>query len=291
VKYRFVERHKKAWPVILMCKVLQISSSAYYAWRKRPEPERKRENRALIPRVREIHVQMRESYGARRMADALCKRGVDCGRDRARTLMRLADVCVRRKKKFRVTTDSNHHLPVAPNLLDRRFNVSEPNRVWVSDITYVWTVTGWLYLATVMDLFSRRIVGWSMDTSMPCKLVMDALLMAIWRRKPGSGLIHHSDRGGQYCSDDFQQVLKQHGMVCSMSRKGNCWDNAVMERFFHSLKSEQICFTRYQTPEAARKDIVDYIEMFYNSRRAHSYLGYLSPNEYESLRQSLPLAA
>jgi len=175
-----VERYKKAWPVVLMCKVLQVSSSAYYAWRKLPEPQRKRENRALIPRVREIHVQMRESYGTRRMADELCKRGAGCGRDRARTLMCLADVRVRRKKKFRVTTDSNHNLPVASNILNRQFNVSEPNRVWVSDITYIWTVTGWLYLATVMDLFSRRIVpqgilsafgihliGWSMNTSMP----------------------------------------------------------------------------------------------------------------------------
>lgn len=205
--------------------------------------------------------------------------------------MRLAGVCVKQKKKFRATTDSNHNLPVAPNLLDRQFDVGAPNRVWVSDITYIWTVTGWLYLATVMDLFSRRIVGWSMDTSMTRKLVSDALLMAIWRRKPDKGLIHHSDRGSQYCSDDYQKLLKQHGMVCSMSRKGNCWDNAVMERFFHSLKSEQVGFTRYQTPEEAKKDIVDYIEMFYNSRRAHSYLGYLSPNEYERVHQPLSLAA
>jgi len=198
------------------------------AWRKRPEAERKRENRALIPRVREIHVQMRESYGARRMADELCKRGVDCGRDRA--LMRLADVRVRQKKKFRVTTDSNYNLPVAPNLLDRQFDVSKPNRVWVSDITYIRIVTGWLYLATVMDLYSRRIVGWSMDTSMTRKLVMDALLMAIWRRKPGPGLIHRSDRGSQYCSDDFQTLLTQYGMLCSMSRKGNCWEYTACPR-------------------------------------------------------------
>ena len=311
-----MERHKKAWPVRLMCKVLKVTVSAYYAWRKRPESDRRRENKALIPRVREIHAQMRESYGTRRMADELSKRGVDCGRDRARTLMRLAEICVKQKKKFRVTTDGNHQLPVAPNLLDRQFDVSEPNRVWVSDITYIWTVTGWLYLATVMDLFSRRIVGWSMDTSMTSKLVSDALLMAIWRRKPGKGLIHHSDRGSQYCSDDFQKLLEQHGMVCSMSRKGNCWDksagqpictcqrhawkgrdmdgshdNAVIERFFRSLKSEQICFTRHQTPENAKKDIVDYIEMFYNSRRTHSYLGYLSPNEYEKIHHPLPLAA
>jgi transposase InsO family protein len=291
VKYRFVERHKKAWPVGLMCKVLQISNSAYYAWRKRPESVRKQENMALIPLVREIHIQMRKSYGTRRMAKELRKRGFDCGRNRARTLMRLADVRVKQKKKFCITTDSNHNLPIAANLLDRKFNVSEPNRYWVSDISYIWTAKGWLYLATVMDLYSRRIVGWSMDTSMTRKLVMDALLMAVWRRKPGKGLILHSDRGSQYCSIEYQNILRQHGIVCSMSRKGNCWDNAVMERFFHSLKSEQVYFMNYQTPEEAKKDIVDYIEMFYNSNRSHSYLGYLSPNEYERVHHQLPMAA
>lgn len=291
MKYRFVERHKKAWPVGLMCKVLQISNSAYYAWRKRPESVRKQENMALIPLVREIHIQMRKSYGTRRMAKELRKRGFDCGRNRARTLMRLADVRVKQKKKFCITTDSNHNLPIAANLLDRKFNVSEPNRYWVSDISYIWTAKGWLYLATVMDLYSRRIVGWSMDTSMTRKLVMDALLMAVWRRKPGKGLILHSDRGSQYCSIEYQNILRQHGIVCSMSRKGNCWDNAVMERFFHSLKSEQVYFMNYQTPEEAKKDIVDYIEMFYNSNRSHSYLGYLSPNEYERVHHQLPMAA
>jgi len=291
VKYRFVERHKKAWPIGLMCKVLQISSSAYYAWRKRPESERKRENNALIPLVQEIHIRMRKSYGSRRMAKELRKQGVDCGRNRARTLMRLAGVQVKQKKKFCITTDSNHNLPIAANLLNRQFNVSEPNRYWVSDITYIWTAKGWLYLATVMDLYSRRIVGWSMDTSMTRKLVMDALLMAVWRRKPGKGLIHHSDRGSQYCSTEFQSLLRVHGIVCSMSRKGNCWDNAVMERFFHSLKSEQVYHMNYKTQEHAKTDIVDYIEMFYNSNRAHSYLGYLSPNEYERVTHQLPMAA
>jgi len=288
--YRFVERYKKAWPIVLMCKVLKLSVSAYYAWRKRPESVRKRENESLIAVVQSIHVKMRQCYGTRRMAKELRKRGIDCGRCRARTLMRLANVRVRTKKRFVNTTDSKHTMPVAENLLDRKFDVSQPNRYWVSDITYIWTATGWLYLATVMDLYSRRIVGWSMDTSMTRQLVMDALLMAVWRRKPGKGLIHHSDRGSQYCSDDFQSLLKQHGIVCSMSRKGNCWDNAVMERFYHSLKSEQVYYADYQTPDEARKDIVDYIEMFYNSCRAHSYLGYISPNEYESVQQMLPQA-
>jgi len=213
VKYRFVERHKKAWPIGLMCKVLQISSSAYYAWRKRPESERKRENNALIPLVQEIHTRMRKSYGTRRMAKELRKQGVDCGRNRARTLMRVAGVQVKQKKKFCITTDSNHNLPIAANLLNRQFDVSEPNRYWVSDITYIWTAKGWLYLAT------------------------------------------------------------------------------VMERFFHSLKSEHVYHMNYKTPEQAKTDIVDYIEMFYNSNRAHSYLGYLSPNEYVRVTHQLPMAA
>lgn len=291
MRYRFVERYKKAWPVVLMCKILKLSVSAYYAWRKRPESVRKRENESLMPTVQSIHIQSRQSYGTRRMAKELRKLGYDCRRCRARTLMRLANVRVRTKKRFVNTTDSKHTMPVAENLLDRKFDVSQPNRYWVSDITYIWTATGWLYLATVMDLYSRRIIGWSMDTSMTRQLVIDALLMAVWRRKPDKGLIHHSDRGSQYCSDDFQSLLKQHDIICSMSRKGNCWDNAVMERFYRSLKSEQVCYADYQTPDEARKDIVDYIEMFYNSCRAHSYLGYLSPNEYESVQKTLPQAA
>jgi len=289
--YRFVERHKKAWPIVLMCQVLKLSVSAYYAWRKRPESLRKLENNALIPLVQEIHKSMRQSYGTRRMAKELRKRGIDCGRCRARVLMRLANICVRTKKRFVNTTDSKHSMLIAENILGRKFAVSEPNRAWVSDITYIWTASGWLYLATVMDLYSRRIIGWSMDTSMTRQLVMNALLMAVWRRKPGKGCIHHSDRGSQYCSDDFQALLKRHGMVCSMSRKGNCWDNAVMERFYHSLKSEQVYYADYQTQDEAKLDIVDYIEMFYNSCRAHSYLNYLSPNEYERVQQALPQAA
>jgi len=289
--YRFIDRHKKAWPIVLMCEVLKLSVSAYYAWRKRPEAARKLENHSLIPLVQKIHFNMRQSYGTRRMAKELRKRGIDCGRCRARILMRLAGVSVRRKKRFVNTTDSKHSMPIAENILNRQFNPSAPNRAWVSDITYIWTASGWLYLATVMDLYSRRIIGWSMDSSMTRQLVMDALLMAIWRRKPARGLIHHSDRGSQYCSDDFQALLRLHGIVCSMSRKGNCWDNAVMERFYRSLKSEQVYFADYQTQEEAKKDILDYIEMFYNSCRAHSYLDYLSPNEYERVQQALPQAA
>lgn len=204
--------------------------------------------------------------------------------------MRIAGVAARQRKNFRVTTDSKHKLPVAPNRLDRQFEVKKPNEVWVSDISYVWTAQGWLYLAIVLDLFSRQIVGWAMDRRINRKLVMSALRMAIWRRRPLSGVMFHSDRGSKYCSHDFQRLLKTHQMICSMSRKGDCWDNAVVESFFGSLKKERIFLKNYRTREEARKDIIDYIEMFYNSTRQHSYLGYVSPQEFEN-RQFLKKVA
>jgi len=197
--------------------------------------------------------------------------------------MKLAGVAAKQKKKFKVTTDSKHNLPVAPNLLNRQFEVNEPDKVYVSDITYIWTHEGWLYLAVVIDLFSRQVVGWSLNNRMTTKLIMDALRMAIWHRMPGRGLTFHSDRGSQYCSIVFQKMLKTHGMISSMSRKGNCWDNAVAESFFGSLKTERIFFTNYTTREIAKRDVVDYIEMFYNSNRRHSYLGYVSPKDFEKL--------
>lgn len=197
--------------------------------------------------------------------------------------MKLAGVVANQKKKFKATTDSKHNFPVAPNLLNRQFEVNTPDQVYVGDITYIWTREGWLYLAVVIDLFSRQVVGWSLSTRMSRKLAINALLMAIWRRQPASGLIFHSDRGSQYCSNEFQKLLKTHGMVSSMSRKGNCWDNAVAESFFGSLKTERVFSSNYATREEARRDIIDYIEMFYNSNRRHSYLGYVSPREFEKL--------
>jgi transposase InsO family protein len=197
--------------------------------------------------------------------------------------MKMAGVIAKQPRKFKATTDSKHNLPVAPNLLNRDFTASKPNEVWVSDITYVWTTEGWLYLTVIIDLFSRQIVGWSMSNRMTRKLVMDALRMAFWRRKPGTGTIFHSDRGSQYCSRAFQGLLKCYGMESSMSRKGDCWDNAVAESFFGSLKTERVFFTNYKTREEARRDIVDYIEMFYNCKRLHSYLGYVSPRRFEEM--------
>jgi len=269
--------------VALICAVMKISRSGYYAWRKRGKSSRQKKNESLIPIVRAAHKKSKGTYGARRMAEEIEAHGISCGRTKAGTVMNLADVAAKQKKKFKATTNSKHKLPVAPNILNRQFEVKEPDRVYVSDITYIWTHEGWLYLAVVLDLFSRQVVGWSLNNRMSRQLIINALRMAIWRRQPLSGLIFHSDRGTQYCSNDFQKMLKNHGMISSMSRKGNCWDNAVAESFFGSLKTERVFFSSYQTREEAKRDIVDYIEMFYNSYRRHSYLGYISPKEFEEL--------
>lgn len=251
---------------------------------KRDKSAREKENEKLIRIVRAAHKESKGTYGARRMAiEVEAHGGSPCGRFKAATLMKKAGVAAKQKKKFKATTDSKHNLPVAPNLLNRQFEVEAPDQVYVSDITYIWTAEGWLYLAVILDLFSRQIVGWSLNRRMTRKLIMDALRMAIWRRRPEPGLVFHSDRGSQYCSNDFQKMLKAHEMKSSMSRKGDCWDNAVAESFFGSLKTERVFFTNYKTREEARRDIVDYIEMFYNSKRRHSYLGYLSPKEFEKM--------
>jgi len=279
-----IDTEKKAYPITLLCDVMQVSRPGYYSWRTREKSARQKEYEKLIPVVQEAHRISKGTYGARRISEEVKAHGTTCGRDKARTLMKLAGISAKQKRKFKVTTDSKHNLPVAPNLLNREFKVEEPDRVYVSDITYIWTNAGWLYLAVILDLFSRQIVGWSLNSRMSRKLIMDALRMAVWRRQPAPGLLFHSDRGSQYCSDDFQKMLKTYAMVSSMSRKGNCWDNSVAESFFGSLKTERVFFTNYKSRDEARKDIVDYIEMFYNSRRRHSYLGYVSPREFEEMR-------
>lgn len=267
----------------LLCKVMQVSRSGFYSWKNREKSPRQQERDRLIPKVKEIHKQTRGSYGARRISEELKAQGESCGRSKAGTLMRLAQVSAKQRKKFKATTDSKHSLVAAPNLLERKFVVAEPDRVYCSDITYIWTKEGWLYLAIVIDLFSRRVVGWSMSNRITKKLVLDALNMSIWRRRPGRGLVFHSDQGSQYCSKAFQKELRKHGLLSSMSRRGDCWDNSVAESFFGSLKIERIFDSVYKTRKEARKDIIDYIEMFYNSKRRHSYLGYLSPMDFEKL--------
>ena len=290
MRYQFITRSKKVFPISKLCKVMKVTRSGYYNWRRRPHSERTEANKALIPLVLQIHIESGATYGSRRMARALRAMGISCGRSRARTLMRIADIIVKQKRKFKATTDSKHKLPVSPNLLNREFEVKAPNKVWVSDITYVWTAQGWLYLAIVLDLFSRQIVGWAVSNRINRKLVINAALMAIWQRRPNPGLIFHNDRGSQYCSGDFQKLLKTHHMKSSMSRKGDCWDNAVAESFFASLKTERVFFKKYRTRYEARQDIINYIEMFYNSKRIHSYLGYVSPREFEK-SQALKKAA
>jgi transposase InsO family protein len=231
--------------------------------------------------MKEIHQETKQSYGSRRMAKQLQQEGHLVGRYKARSLMRRAGIMVRRKKRFKVTTDSRHGYPIAPNLLDRRFDVDGPNQVWASDITYMPTKEGWLFLAVVLDLYSRKVVGWSMATRMSQELVVKALRMAIKNRQPDPGLIHHSDRGSQYASHTYQRLLATHELIPSMSRKGDCLDNAVVERFFGTLKRERTYLQSYTTRQQAKLDIFTYIETFYNRKRLHSYLGYLSPDRFE----------
>jgi transposase InsO family protein len=281
MRYQFIREHATQFPINRLCAALQVPRSGYYAWLTRPESARAREDRRLAAKMTTIHQTSRQTYGYRRLLIELHKDGETCGRGRVTRLMRQHQLVTRIRRKHRTTTDSTHQEPVAPNLLNRQFTVSVPDQVWVSDITYIATWEGWLYLATVMDLGTRQIVGWSMGTTLDRSLVCDALTAALQRRRPAPGLIHHSDRGSQYASRDYQQLLTEHGLIPSMSRKGNCWDNAPMESFFHSLKTERVYGTRYQTHAQARQDIFDYIEIWYNRQRIHSALGYLTPLEYE----------
>jgi putative transposase len=260
---------------------MEVSRSGYYRYLRYGRVQRVDPDFFLMSKVRQIHNETRASYGSRRMSRQLREEGLDVGRHRARSLMKRAGVAVKQRKKFKKTTDSSHNLPVAPNLLNRQFAADRPNIAWCSDITYLWTLQGWLFLAVIIDLCSRKVVGWAMSHRINASLVEQALLMAYWRRKPLKGVIHHSDRGSQYASEHYQKLLESYGMICSMSRKADCWDNAVVESFFHSLKTEWIKDTVYSTRDQARRDVVDYIEMFYNSRRLHSFIGYANPNDFE----------
>jgi len=281
MRYQFVRDHRGQFPVQRMCRLLEVSPSAYYAWRGRPESQRVREDRRLLVEIRAIHSAKREVYGSPRIHAELKAQGLRLGEKRVARLMRDHDIRAKQKRKFKATTNSRHCHPVAPNLLERDFEASAPDQKWVADITYIPTREGWLYLAAILDLYSRYVVGWSMDGRMNRRLVLDALDMALDRRRPGPGLLHHSDRGSQYACGDYREALSAHGMMCSMSRKGDCWDNAPMESFFHSLKTELVNHQRYQTRREAKADIFEYIEIFYNRNRRHSALGYQTPAEYE----------
>ena len=264
----------------MLCRVMQVSSSAFYDWCQRGAAVVDSETWRLCQRMKALFAESRNSLGSRRLMKQLRKEGFEIGRYRTRTLMRKLGLEVKRKKRFVLTTDSKHDQPVADNVLNREFSPVEKNRVWTTDITYIWTLQGWVYLAVVLDLHSRRVVGWHMDKTMETPLVQRALMMAINLRNPQKGLLHHSDRGSQYASKEYQKTLKKHGMECSMSRKGNCWDNAPTERFFSSLKREWLTGNIYPTRASAVADVRSYIG-YYNSRRLHTTLGDLTPLEFE----------
>ena len=280
MKYGFISEWADRFPVAALCRVMLVSSSAYYAWKGRGGEVVDSETWRLCHRMRSLFNESRQSLGSRQLMKQLRKEGFEIGRYRVRNLMKKLGLAVKRKKRFVLTTDSKHKLPVAENVLNRDFTPSAMNRAWATDITYVWTLQGWVYLAVVIDLYSRRVVGWHVDRHMKTALVSRALMMAVNLRNPGKGLLHHSDRGSQYASGAYQELLRQYGMVCSMSRKGNCWDNAPTERFFSSLKREWLTGNIYPTRESAVADVRAYIA-YYNSRRLHTKLGDMTPMEFE----------
>jgi putative transposase len=282
VKYAFIEAHRPMWRLKLMCTALGVSMSGYFTWRHRPPSPRASEDQSLTRHIADIHARNRGVYGSPRIFHELRNDGKRISRKRVERLMNEAGItAIPPRRPFVVTTDSNHDYPVADNILDQDFQASRPDERWVTDITYIPTDEGWLYLAAIMDLYSRRIVGWAMQDNLGTSIVLRALDMALVHRQPSKGLLHHSDRGSQYASTAYQRVLADGGITCSMSRRGNCYDNAAMESFFHSLKGELIHRQRFYTRDHARTAIFEYIEAFYNRTRRHSSIGYVSPMDFE----------
>ena len=281
MKYAWIDEQREAFGLDEMCVVLNVSVSGYRAWKRGGKPERKRLTDAqMLMWIQSIHVEFKEIYGSPRMVRELRARNFPASKERVERLMRENNIHARHKRRYKVTTDSKHNLPIAQNLLDRNFNPAAPNQVWTSDITYLWTDEGWLYLAIVLDLFNRELVGWSLKPHMTADIVTDALTMAWFRKKPAAGLMHHSDRGSQYASHAFQEKLKEYGMICSMSRKGNCWDNAPTESWFNSFKNERVHGLRFETRAEMTAMSFAYIEVLYNRKRQHSTLGYKSPIQF-----------
>ena len=282
MRYRAIQKHDRRFPIRLMCRALAVSPAGYYAWRSRPESHRAVSARTLLSAIRVIHQESRETYGSPSIWDALLKQGHGVGEHRVARLMRQHGIRAKTVKKWRATTQSQHRFPVAANTLNRQFTVESPNRVWAGDLTYTWTAVGSLYLAVLLDLYSRAVIGWAMGVRLTVDLAERALTMALANRTPTAGLLHHSDRGSQYAATSYQQLLATHGITTSMSRTGNCWDNACVESFFGTLKRELVYHRHYATREDATQDIFEYIEVFYNRKRRHSTLGYDSPAEYEA---------
>ena len=281
MRYQFIDAHKKTWPIRLMCKVMDVSSSGYYEWRRRPESAQELSNRKLDEEIGKVYGEHKQRYGVPRVTEELKERGLQCSENRIARRMQKLGLKGIQAKKFKRTTDSNHDKPVAPDLIEQDFTALAPNQKWVSDLTYVWTDEGWLYLAVIMDLYSRAIIGWSMGKRMTQQLMCDALTMALFRRGFPKGVIIHSDRGSQYCSKAYQKLIKMTGLRCSMGRRATCYDNAAMESFFHTLKVELIHRERYPTRQAAKGAIFEYIETYYNRKRRHSAIGYKIPMLFE----------
>ncbi len=288
MKYRFIETCPQKYVVSRLCILLGISRSAYYAWKKHKPSQREQNNQALIGHIRRVYKKYRKTYGSPRVCAQLKKEGIICNKKRVARLMRQDGLKGQRAYRKIITTDSKHDYPVAPNILNREFQAEKPNQKWVADITYISTEEGWLYVAGVLDLFSRRIVGWDMSGKIDAALVENALRMALYQRQPNKELLHHSDRGSQYASHTIHNILTANQITVSMSRKGNCYDNAVMESFWGTLKNEWVHHQKYYTRSQARTDIFGYIEGFYNTVRLHSSLGYLSPSEFEAKYQKSP---
>jgi putative transposase len=291
MKFAFIASKEVAFPVDAMCRVLVVSRSGYYAWKKRPEPLKKTQDAQLTVEIAGTHRRSRGIYGSPRVHRDLKARGIHVGKKRIERLMRESGLRGRRKRRFCCTTDSKHALPIAPNVLDRRFHADAPNRVWVGDVTYIATDEGWLYLAVLLDLFSRRVVGWATSATNDRALALDALDRALKHRRPQTGLLHHTDRGSPYASDDYRAALARRGLVASMSRTGDCYDNAVAESFFATLKAEHVDHEDFASRDVARASLADYIESFYNPARRHSSLGYVSPIEFELRSQVAAFAA
>jgi putative transposase len=281
VKFAFILAQKALYPIAVLCDCLGVSRSGYYEWLSRPKAPRVRADIALTAHVRAVHARSQERYGSPRVHAELRAKGHRIGKKRVERLMRENGLQAKRRRRFRSTTDSKHTNPVAPNRVARVFETGAPNQVWVTDVTAVWTLAGWIYLAAILDLYSRRIVGFTMSANNDTKLALSALYRALRERRPAPGLVHHSDRGSPYASAEYRAVLEAHEVASSMSRKGDCWDNAVAESFFSTIKAELIEHNRYATHEDAMQSISDYIDRFYNVERRHSFLGYLSPIEFE----------
>lgn len=281
MRYQFIQDHEREHRVTALCRGLQVSRSGYYGWTTRPESARTQENHRLLTRLRSIHVRSREAYGVIKTDRALREEGLTVGHNRIARLRHVHGIAAKRVRRFRLSYAARNSEPAAPNLLERNFTVDQPNRIWVGDITFVPTREGWLYLAVLLDLYSRRIVGWAMSDRQNRQLATDALVMAIERRHPRPGLIHHTDQGTLYATSTYRDILKAHGLIPSMSRKGNCYDNACAESFFSGLKNELIWDRDFKTRSAARSAIFEWIEVFYNRERLHETLDYVSPVRYE----------